>query len=274
MKSKDSINKKNNAWVINRGTGPIVATAIHSGHQLRPEIAQLQCLEANTRLREEDPFTDLWTRIVSQRVVVNQSRFEFDLNRTPETCVYESPDDAWGLVIYNKALPDDVRKRSQENYSAFYDELYHYYDELKRQYHHFVILDLHSYNHKRNGPEHLAAEPNKNPEINIGTGTLTCAHQWRELINNFINDLRQFDYLGRHLDVRENIKFVGRNFGQWTHHNFAGHACCLSIEVKKIFMDEWTGELDPDQHQLIQNALASTIPGIHESLNELEQHHE
>jgi hypothetical protein len=42
--------------------------------------------------------------------------------------------------------------------------------------------------------------------------------------------------------------------------------CALAIEVKKFFMNEWTGELDPAQHDAIGNALARAAEGVREQL--------
>jgi hypothetical protein len=80
-----------------------------------------------------------------------------------------------------------------------------------------------------------------------------------------------FDFLGRHLDVRENIKFQGGYFPRWTHEHFPDSACVLAIEFKKFFMDEWTGKIDPAQRQFqaISRALQSTIPGTLEELRKL-----
>ena len=44
-------------FVLEKGDGPIVATAIHAGHALHPEIAALIALDEAIRMREEDPFT-------------------------------------------------------------------------------------------------------------------------------------------------------------------------------------------------------------------------
>ena len=81
-----------------------------------------------------------------------------------------------------------------------------------------------------------------------------------------VNDRRTFDFLDRHLDVRENVKLVGRQFAQWTHDNYPQSACLLAIEFKKFYMNEWSGLGDPVQIQAIRQALASTIPGIKKSL--------
>ena len=62
-------------------SGPVVATSVHAGHDLRPEIAEAMVLDEATRLREEDPFTDRIAAGVRDRVVTTRSRFEADLNR-------------------------------------------------------------------------------------------------------------------------------------------------------------------------------------------------
>ncbi len=86
-------------------------------------------------------------------------------------------------------------------------------------------------------------------------------------MNRLINDLRTFDYNGRKLDVRENIKFMGGNLSRWTHETFPESGCSLSIEFKKFFMDEWTGIPDNEQLILIENALRSTVPGVLKELS-------
>src|ERR687884_306413 len=56
----------------------------------------------------------------------------------------------------------------------------------------FVVLDLHSYNHRRSGPEAPPADPAGNPEINVGTGSLD-RERWGPLVDRFADDLRTVD---------------------------------------------------------------------------------
>ena len=44
-------------WYIHEGKTPLVATAIHAGHEIRREVAEHLALSESDRLREEDPFT-------------------------------------------------------------------------------------------------------------------------------------------------------------------------------------------------------------------------
>jgi hypothetical protein len=136
---------------------------------------------------------------------------------------------------------------------------------MEEKYGHFAVLDLHSYNHRRKGPHGEPADPERNPEINIGTGTMN-REQWASLVDRFIDDLRAFDFLGRHLDVRENVKFCGGQLPRFVHEHFPNSGCALAVEVKKFFMDEWSGTVEGMQLKKIREALRGTIPGILDEL--------
>jgi N-formylglutamate deformylase len=85
------------AWEKVEGAGPVVACAVHAGHDVRPEVVALLAVDDATRLREEDPHTGGWTALAPTRLVAHRSRFEVDLNRSRPQAVYLEPDDAWGL---------------------------------------------------------------------------------------------------------------------------------------------------------------------------------
>jgi len=257
--------EKHPLWDEHTGADPIVVTAIHSGHALREELQEIMALDEASRLREEDPFTDAWIAISDNYILPERSRFEVDLNRARDEAVYTSAEDAWGLKLWKTPPTMEMIIRSLEEYDAFYKELINIFDEMKAEHGRFVIFDLHAYNYRRHGPDEAPQPVEENPEINIGTGTMD-RNFWGPLVDRFIDDLRSFDFLDRHLDVRENVKFVGRQFAQWTHDNYPQSACLLAIEFKKFYMNEWSGMGDPIQIQAIRQALASTIPGIKKSL--------
>ncbi|KAA3620040.1 MAG: N-formylglutamate amidohydrolase [Calditrichaeota bacterium] len=254
-------------WQLNQGDVPLVATAIHNGHNLREEVADLMALSDAERLREEDPFTWEWTIVSDTQIIGLQSRFEVDLNRPRDTAVYIKPEDAWGLHVWKDKPPIELINRSLAQYDAFYAEAYRLFTELEKQFGKFVVFDLHSYNHRRDGRDGKIADPELNPEVNIGTGTME-RERWAPLVDRFISDLRAYNFNSRHLDVRENVKFRGGNFPRWIHQNFPQSGCCIAIELKKFFMDEWTGEPDHVQLDKIHWAIKSTVPGV---MNELEK---
>jgi N-formylglutamate amidohydrolase len=253
-------------WTIERGSGPIVAAAIHDGHDLRPDVAVRVALSDEERRREEDPFTARWTGIAPHRVTVHRSRFEVDMNRPRDQAVYLLPEQAWGLRVWKSPLPAQLLEQSLEDYDAFYAAMFDLLSDLRRRHGRFVVLDLHSYNHRRGGADVPPAPPEENPEINVGTGTMNRG-RWRPVVERFLDDLRNFELDGRSLDVRENVRFRGGYFPRWIHETFPESGCALAVEVKKFFMDEWTGRPDEAAIRFVHEALASTLPGLLEALD-------
>ena len=78
---------------------PVVGTAIHDGHRLRPEL-QAKCrLSELERWQEEDPATAGMIEALPITLVGLDSRYEYDLNRPPAEAVY---DVAWGRKVWNR----------------------------------------------------------------------------------------------------------------------------------------------------------------------------
>lgn len=251
--------------IVVENKGPIVATAIHAGHNVRWDVEELFNISESERLREEDPFTDAWVRVGDVQVVIETSRFQVDLNRPPEKAVYMKPEDAWGLKVWKDSPPPEMVTTSMAEYDNFYERMKELFTGLKELYGKFLVLDFHSYCHRRGGPEAPPDDPRKNPEVNVGT-----VEKYRErdanIIDRFMELMKKYDFNGRQLDVRENVRFRCGHFVKWTHRNFPESACCMSIEFKKIFMDEWTGELYPEIREKLVKATESTIPALREEL--------
>jgi N-formylglutamate deformylase len=257
-------------WRVTEGNSPVVATAIHDGHEVRDEVDRCLAISDGDRLREEDPFTGVWTDIAEARIVVEVSRFQVDLNRPREMAVYIKPEDSWGLLVWKEEPTLELVARSLREYDHFYETVFNLLSKLEKQFGNIVVLDLHTYNHRREGPDGSPAKAEDNPEVNIGTGTMD-RRLWAPVVDRFIHDLSSFDFLGRKLDVRENVKFRGGQFSRWVHHNFPKSGCALAIEVKKFFMDEWAGVLDQSVFSAMHKALGSTVSGIIEELNKMKR---
>lgn len=252
-------------WTLERGEGPVVATAIHSGHSLRPAIARRMGLSDSERLHEEDPYTGEWTKIADSRTVFHRSRFEVDLNRDLDCSVYREPEDCWDLPVRSSPLPDEEIAESQRLHETFYRELGSLLTEIQQRCGRFVLLDLHTYNHRRGGP-HAPPEPqSENPDVNVGTASVDRG-AWGGVIDRFMADMSGFEVGSSALDVRENVKFVGAHLVRWVNANFPGSAA-LAIEVKKIFMDEHTGELDPVAWKETHRALEAAAAGCRQELH-------
>lgn len=239
---------------------PLLALAVHNGHQLRPAVASRMVLDSETRRREEDSHTDYFARRIPNNVVVNRSRFEVDLNRPRDEAIYRVPADAWGLDMYDEPIPAEVVAASLREYDQFYDRLRTVLDTMVQQHGGFVLYDIHSYNHRRSGPESEPEPQIANPTVNLGTASLP--RKWRDVADTFLDNLGSASLRGEKLDVRENVKFEGRQVAAWTHENYGEYGCALAIEFKKVFMDEWTDHVDWATQAYLADALVGTIAPV------------
>jgi N-formylglutamate amidohydrolase len=253
-------------WTVNRGCSPILATAIHNGHNVRSDVEALMAVPSTDRLREEDPFTEFVIRDLSNRIIFHRSRFEVDLNRPRETAVYLCPEQAWGMDIWKqKPLPATV-EQSLAVHDAYYSMLKQVLHDIEERHGSFVVLDIHSYNHRRDGPDAPPSGLETAPDINIGTFSMN-RERWAHVVDPFMEELRQFDFLGRRLDVRENVAFQGK--GEQTrfiHENFPKTGCAIAVEFKKFFMDEWTCAPDRETLVAMRTMIRSTLPVLEDCL--------
>ena len=243
-------------WTVQRGPGPIVATAIHDGHELRAEVAAAMKLGDSDRLREEDPFTGQAIVDVPTHVIAHRSRFEFDLNRGEEGAVYQSLEQSWGLEVWHGELDPALVERSLALHGSYYRMLGHLLDDVAAENERFVLFDVHSYNHMRDGPDGEPTPQADAPDINIGTFSMP-REQWAFLLDPLMDAMRGFDFNGRRLDVRENVAFQGRGQqARFVHERHPGRACAIALEFKKFFMDEWSGEPDPGELDAMRRFIA------------------
>jgi N-formylglutamate amidohydrolase len=252
-------------WSIEVGDGPVVAAAIHAGHEVRPDVAEWLVAEDADRLREEDPLTGLWTTVGDSAIRVFRSRFEVDLNRPRHLAIALDPKASWGLPVWREQPPERVLDRSLGEYDAFYEDLRDLFDRLTTEWNSILVLDLHSYNHRRDGPDRPAQSLVAMPEINVGTGSLERS-RWASLVDRFIEALRLQKYRGRVLDVRENVKFRGGHFSSWLHETYPNRVCVLALEFKKIFMDEWIGTANIMALEDIRVALRNAVNTVRQEL--------
>ena len=48
-----------------------------------------------------------------------------------------------------------------------------------------------------------------------------------------IYDVHSYNYMGRHLYIRENVRFKGGYLSEWVHRHYASQSCVMAIELKK-----------------------------------------
>jgi N-formylglutamate amidohydrolase len=250
------------SYIVAESAVPVLASAIHAGHDVRDGLRSYLALDDAARLREEDPYTAEWTACAPTRIVVHRSRFEVDVNRPRDSAVYLTPAEAWGLDVWREALPGEMVATSLRHYDDFYAKVAQILDGIVERHGGFVLLDLHSYNHRRGGADAAADDPEANPEVNLGTGTLDRV-RFARVVDTFVADLAEAGF-----DVQENVKFRGGNLAAWIHERYPT-GCVLAIEFKKTWMDEWTGERDARAHVRIAETLDMAVPHLAEAFGEV-----
>ena len=121
-----------------------------------------------------------------------------------------------------------------------------------------VLIDAHSYNHRRDGPDGDPTSQAEAPDINIGTFSMP-RERWAFLLDPLIEAMRGFDFNGRRLDVRENVAFQGKGEQtRFVHERYPHRGCAIALEFKKFFMDEWSGIPDPAELAAMRRFIAFT----------------
>jgi N-formylglutamate deformylase len=240
-------------FVIEVAPGQMAWTAVHAGHEMREGLVGVVALDPATRLREEDPFTDRMLGDVGIRVVVRRSRFEVDLNRPREQAVYRVPEEAFGLNVWKCGLQPEELEESRRIHDAFYTCLSTHLDRLAAKGR-FLVLDVHSYNHRRSGSNALPEPAAGNPEVNVGTGAID-GRGWERAVATFVEALGDQQVRDHRLDVRVNVRFRGGYLCRWVVEHYPETACPLAIEFKKVFMDEWTGQCEDAHVNELREAL-------------------
>ncbi|WP_281950718.1 N-formylglutamate amidohydrolase [Nitrosophilus kaiyonis] len=257
-------------WQIDFKKSPILATAIHNGHYIDPSILEYMKISSKQRLREEDPYTEEFIKFFENKIVVYRSRFQIDLNRPIEKAIYKKPEDAWGLEIYKQLPPKELLEKSYMIYNMFYKEVDFLINSMLDFFKNIVVLDIHSYNYRRKSP-YIEEPKSQNPDINLGTKTIKRKKKWQKLIDRVIEEFKKRKIDDINIDIRENVKFKGGYFPYWIHNRFDHRVCVLSIEFKKIFMDEWTGKAYFEKINKIAEILKEIKIPILEELEKLEK---
>ena len=122
-----------------------------------------------------------------------------------------------------------------------------------------MVLDLHSYNHMRDGPEGEPAPAKLNPDIDIGATTLD-KHLYGDVLEAIMRRLRETPVNGANPSVEENVRYPdGGNFPEWIYATYGERICTITLEYKKIFMDEWTSTLDIGAAQDLRTGLMMAL---------------
>ena len=249
--------EQKNKWKFHKGSGPVISTAVHSGHQIRKELVPKLALNSQERRREEDPLTEIFALSGDSFFASNTSRFEVDLNRSREKAIYLNEEDAWGLKVWKTTPSEEEIAQSLKEYEAFYLLMKNWIEEFISIYDNIIVLDFHSYNYRRETTEtethqqnsndkketanHNSVTEDKNPDIDLGV-TTADPKKFGTVIKAFNNTLSGIKVKNQPITVHENLRYPdGGHWPEWIYKNYKEYVCTITVEYKKIYMDEWTG---------------------------------
>src|SRR5690606_19263593 len=116
-------------------------------------------------------------------------RLELDLNRPRDRAVYARPEDCWGLEAWKGPLPQAEIERSLAAWDRFHAMVAELLDRLLERWDAVLLIDLHSYNHRRDGPDAAPAPGHANPDIELGL-TTADPERWGPTCERFAATLR------------------------------------------------------------------------------------
>ncbi len=213
---------------------PYICAAIHDGDGFRKDLDKKCLLSKEERWYEEDPLTAEFTSSLPLRIIGNDSRYEYDLNRGPKDCVYDT---AWGRKIWQKPLTKEQKEVSKAKHANFYKVVDALVRKLQRKYKACVVYDIHSYNYKR-------IEDKVAPMFNVGT--VNVNEKFRPHIKDWLQRLSvlESDYFEN--QAKENDVFQGHGYFLKHITKKYKNTLVLATEVRKSYCDELTGEIYPE----------------------------
>jgi hypothetical protein len=226
---------------------PALSAAIHNGGNFRKELVENCLLGQSERYYEEDPHTGSFIDQQPITLIAHDSRYEYDLNRNTDDCVYET---AWGKEIWKKPLTKETIAESTEKHARFYRVVSALVEALIEDFGECIVYDMHSYNFKRHARTDL-------PVFNVGTSSANN-EKWRGEIDRWLTALTNIKVDGVDITAAENDIFQGKGFLAFYCHKRYENVLVLATEVKKVFMDERSGEADP-----------KVLPSMQQRFNEI-----
>lgn len=224
------------------GSTPIIGTALHYNGRIRRDMWPKLALDRPSRYYEEDPETHKFLGSLMHTLTPNQSRFELDLNRPPDTTIYTKPSLAWGLETWKEPMTQYEREFTLEKWYEFQTMIDAAVEHAVEQFGYAIIFDFHSYNYQRK--EYVDWRTDGKPVINLGTRHLSLDARGTEIKDWFFDRLRQHTVLGEECLVEENGVFYGGYLNRRLSHLYQHRCITLSVEYKKVYMDERTGIVD------------------------------
>ena len=223
---------------------PYVCGAIHNGYQFRKSLWE-NCLHSGyERWYEEDPNTKEIVQSYPIVIAGNDSRFEYDLNRSEADAIYS---DAWGKQLWKVPLSNSEKEKSLIKHRNFYKVVYALISKLEAIHKNVIVYDMHSYNWKRWSREV--------PTFNLGAGNIDM-NRYGNFVESWRKSLSEISLPnGIKTTALINDVFKGNgHFLKYINTNFS-NTLVLATEVSKIYCNELAQISYPEVVNAIENEL-------------------
>ncbi|OSY89457.1 hypothetical protein WH52_02140 [Tenacibaculum holothuriorum] len=225
-----------------------VCGAVHDGHQFRKEL-WTNCKHTEyERWYEEDPETK--NMVISHPIVIAglDSRFEYDLNRAPDTAIYE---DAWGKQLWYKPLSEEMKNKSLDKHKNFYKVVEALISKIEEKFGICIVYDMHSYNWQRWDREV--------PTWNLGTANVDT-NRFSEVIESWRLTLEKMPLPnGIKSTSKINDTFQGNGyFLKFITQKFK-NTLVLATEIAKVYCDELNQIMYPEVVNAVENYLQTEL---------------
>jgi N-formylglutamate amidohydrolase len=228
---------------------PYACGAVHDGHQFRKELWD-NCLHSEyDRWYEEDPETK--NMVITHPILIAgcDSRFEYDLNRTPEEAVFET---AWGKQLWKQPLAASEKAKGLEKHSNFYKVVHALISKLEQKFGVCIVYDMHSYNWQRWDREV--------PTWNLGTSNIdnerfgNLIESWRQMLEGI-----QLPHGIKQTAAINNTFYGNGYFLKYITKTFE-NTLVLATEIAKVYCDEYKQINYPEVVAAVENQLQTLIP--------------
>ena len=186
-----------------------------------------------TRWYEEDPNTDTFVLSMPLTIFGRDSRFEYDLNRNPDNCVYE---EAWGKQVWKKKLDKSLKKESIKKHSTFYKVIDALIESIEEIHNGCIVFDMHSYNYIRHNKEL--------PVFNIGTTNIDNK-KYNAVTKKWFNELQSISVRNIESTTEINGPFQGNGYFLTHITSKFKNTLVFATEIKKVYCNELDGSNFP-----------------------------
>jgi len=242
---------------------PWLGLAAHAGHRVREELIPKMGIDENERLYEEDAYVDYFISSAPIQIVGLDSRFEYDVNRARDHAVYLKPFESWGKKVWKTPPTKDELELSYQKYDEFHELLDYFVEQMTGMFEKILVMDMHSYNYKR---QTYAGRANALPLFNLGT-TAIDRTKHKPVIEKVLKHLGEISLPGIPASVAENDVFKGNGAIASAVASKYSDSLLLNIEVKKVYMNETTGELHPSHVKALSESFAKLGRSVMQGLS-------